>query len=435
MALFKSAGNGAVTTVESSDPKREPPVKKRRRLGRRRLITGFDIGTTKVCAIIGEALPDGSISILGLGTSPSRGMRRGVVTDIDHTVSAIQKAFRRAYELAHVAPHEIYVGIAGDHISGIDAEAMVEVANPSVGIDERDCRSVIKKALQLTMPPDVEILHHVVREFVVNGNGGITNPLGLFGSRLQVRAHVITGSVAAANNLCRCVKKAGLKTSSLVLESLASSLAILSDHERELGVVMIDVGGGTTDIAILADGALQHTAEIGRGGDIITQDVATMLRCSLHEAENLKKKFGHANPLSIDGDEHVDLPSPLKGGHRVSYPRRELAEIIEARVEDIFFAVKKVIQRSGSRDRIYGGVVLTGGTALLEGITGVAERILEFPARIGMPHGLRGLGKTVNSPIYSTGVGLIQWAVEEGPGYQPEKWLIRKIKEVFDIYG
>lgn len=439
LPAFALAGTtGYTTNGHAHQPSRRSSKFRLRLLGRKRnrAITAIDIGTTKICVIIAEVNEGSSLSILGVGSSPSKGMRRGQVTDVDHTVSAIAEAFEIAHELARIAPSEIYVGIAGDHISGIDVEGMVEVTNPNVGIDERDCNGVVKRALSFSMPADMEILHHVIREFLVNGNPGIENPIGLYGTRLEVRAHVITSSIAAANNLTRCVKRAGLKTSQIVLESLASSLAILSESERELGVVMVDIGGGTTDIAIFCQGTLQHTAEIALGGDAITQDVSTMLRCSPHDAENLKKKFGHANPLSIDSEEYIDLPSPLKGGRRVSYPRRELAEVIEARVEEIFEAVKKVVDRSGFRDQVYAGAVLTGGTSLLEGIEAVAERMLEYPTRIGMPQGLRGMAEVVSSPIYSTGVGLIQWAVHEGPGYQRQNWLIRKIKEVFvDIYG
>ncbi|MBI3736209.1 cell division protein FtsA [Candidatus Sumerlaeota bacterium] len=438
MALFfKSSGNGSAVLAppKTNGSVSAPTVRRARRTGRKRIVMGLDIGTTKVCAIIADVDAEGGVTVLGLGSSPSRGMRRGMVTDINHTVSAIEKAYLHAYELARATPSEIYVGIAGDHISGINAEAIVEVAHPNVGIDERDCRNVIKRALQISMPPDVEILYNVVREFIVNGNGGIQNPKGLFGSKLEVKMHVVTGSVTAGSNIARCVKKAGLRTSGVVLEAIASSQAILTQRERELGVVMIDIGGGTCDLAIFSEGTLHYTAEIAHGGDVITHDIAQVMRCSPHEAENLKKKFGHANPLTIDVDEHVDLPNPLNGGRRISYKRRELAEIIEARVEDIFFDVKKVIQRSGYKDRIYAGVVLTGGTALLEGIGEVAERILDFPTRTGMPQGLRGLSEVVSSPIYSTGVGLIKWAIEEGPGYKKESWLIRKIKEVFDIYA
>lgn len=435
MALFARSNSPEPAALPR--PTNAPPSMLRlpARRGRKRYILGLDIGTTKVCAIIAQALPDGAISIMGLGSSPSRGMRRGVVTDIDHTVHAIHEAYSRAHELAHVAPNEVYIGIAGDHISGIDVEAIVEVQNPSIGVDERDCRSVIRKAGEISMPADVEVLHHVVREFIVNGNRGIHNPIGLFGHRLEVRSHVITSSIAAANNLTRCVKKSGLRTTGIVLESLASSLAVLSEREKELGVILIDIGGGTTDIAIFADGALQYTCEIARGGDALTQDIAIVLRCSPHDAENMKKKFGQANPLTVDLEEKVDMPDPVKPGERVSYNRRELAEIIEARIEEIFLGAKKVINQSGHKDRIYSGVILTGGTALLEGIGEVAERILEYPTRVGRPENLRGLGEVVGTPIYSTGVGLIKWAVDEGPGYQRENVLIRKIKEVFDIYG
>jgi len=436
MALFRSSSSatllapgrafGGPTTSTGKKPARG---------GRKRLVTGLDIGTTKVCAIIAEADPDGSIKVLGLGSSPSRGMRRGVVTDISHTVSAIQNAYGHAYELARVHPPEVLIGIAGDHISGIDTEGMVEVAHPSVGIDARDCKNVITKALQIKIPDDMEILYHVIRDYTVNGNPGIRDPIGLFGSKLEARMHVVTGSVTAVNNISRCVKKAGLRTTGVVLESIASSQAILSPREKEMGVVMIDIGGGTCDIAIFAEDTLQYTAEVARGGDMITYDIATMIRCTPHDAENLKKKFGHANPMTMDVDEQVDLPSPLKGGRRISYKRRKLAEIIEARVEEILDDVKKVIERSGFQNRIYAGVVLTGGTALLEGITDVAERVLDFPTRVGMPQGLRGLSEVVSSPIYSTGVGLIKWAVEEGPGFQRDNWIIRKIKEVFDIYA
>ncbi len=419
--------------AEPARSRRAPPGHGRKR--RARLITGLDIGTTKVCAIIAEAEPRGDITILGLGSSPSPGMRRGVVTDIDRTASAISQAFLRAHDLAHRIPRETFVGIAGDHIAGVEARGSVEVAHPNVGVDARDCREAIRRARQIPLATDMTILHQVVREYIVDGTAGIDNPVGLFGRRLEVGLHLITSAVAAGNNLARCVRKAGLRTSGIVLESLASSLAILAPRERELGVVMIDIGGGTTDIAIFAEGALQYTAEIALGGDSITQDVARILRCSPHDGENLKKKFGHALPLSIDPEERVDLPHPLKGGRRITYARRELAEIIEARVEDIFEKVKKAIRRSGHLDRVYAGVVLTGGTALLEGIAPVAERMLEFPTRIGLPQGLRGLGEIASSPIYSTAVGLIRWAVDEGPGYQPESRLVRILRKVLDIYG
>lgn len=409
--------------------------KARRKKKRARFITGLDIGTTKVCALIAAADPDGSITILGMGSAPSRGIRRGVVTDINETVEAVQKAYQQAYKLAHVHPREVLVGIAGDHITGINLEGMVEVANPEAGIEERDMKRARQKALRLVLPQDVEVLHSFVKGFVVNEQDGITNPLGLFGQRLQVKMHVVTSSIAAGNNIFRCMRKAGLRTSSVVLQSLASSLSVLTPRERELGVVLVDIGGGTSDIAIFHNGTLQCISEIAMGGDIITQDVAKILRCTPHDAENLKKKFGHAVPMEVDIDERIELPNPAIGKKRQTHSRRELAEIIEARVEELFLDLQKQIQRSGVADKIYAGVVLTGGTALLEGIDGVAERIMNFPCRIGRPQGLLGMSGVVSTPIYSTAVGLIRWAVEEGPGFQREPWYLRKFKEVFDIYG
>lgn len=405
--------------------------------GRRRLITGLDIGTTKVCALIAEADPDGSIGVLGVGSAPSRGVRHGMVTDINNTVDAIGKAMTQAYELARVMPTELYVGLAGEHISGYNAEAMVEVAHPNVGVDERDVRGVVGRALKMSMPADIEVIYHVVREFVVNGNSGIHNPLGLFGSRLEVKIHVVTASTAAVNNILRCVKKAGHKSSNIVLQSIASSLATLTPQDRELGVAVIDIGGGTCDVSIFGEGTLQFVSEIPVGGDRITQDIAAMLRISPHAAENLKKKFGHADARMISMDETIDLPNPMKGGpRRICYNRRELAAIIEAQVEDIFIKVRDVLDRSGYRNRLYAGVALTGGTALLEGIVDVGSRILDMPGktRVVMPQGLFGMAEIVRSPIYSTAVGLVRWAVEEGPGYQRESWFKRKIKEVIDIY-
>jgi cell division protein FtsA len=388
-----------------------------RRKQKTRLITGLDIGTTKVCAIIGQADDNGGIRILGVGSAPSRGMRRGVVTNINQTVESLIKAYGQATELARVKPREIHVGIAGDHVSGINLAGMVEVANPEAGVDARDLARARAKALKLVLPQDVSILHRFTKEYVVNEQRGITDPIGLFGHRLQIQMHVVTGSTAASNNIFRCIRKAGLKTTSVVLQSLASSLSVLTPRERELGVVLVDIGGGTSDLAIFHGHTLQYISEIAMGGDIITQDIAKILKTSPHDAER------------------VELRNPASGRKRLTHSRRELAEIIEARVEEIFLEIQKQIRLSGCDDRIYAGIVLTGGTALLEGIDTVAERILNYPCRIGRPQGLLGMGSAVASPIYATGVGLIRWAIEEGPGYHPGNWVVRRFKEMLDIYG
>ncbi|MCE5228289.1 cell division protein FtsA [bacterium] len=410
-------------------------VQARRRRRKPRLITGLDIGTTKVCAIIGSVDEDGRITVLGMGAAPSRGVRRGAVININETVDAVMSAYGQAHELAHIHPREVYVGIAGDHISGVNLEGTTEIANPNAGVDRRDCMRARQRALKMILPNDVEILHTFTREYAVNERGGITDPIGQFGQRLQVKMHVVTGSVSAGNNIFRCVRKAGLRTSGVVLQSVASSLSVLTEREKELGVVLVDIGGGTSDIAIFQGGVLQSISEIAMGGDIITQDVAKMLRCSPHDAENLKKKFGHAVPLEVDIDERIELRAPTPGAKRVTHSRRDLAEIIEARVEEILLGVQKQIQRSGCADRIYAGVVLTGGTALLEGIGGVAERLLGYPCHIGRPQNMLGMSGVVSTPIYSTAVGLIRWAVQEGESAQREGWLVRKIKKFLDIYG
>jgi cell division protein FtsA len=427
------SANQTQTPRRPSPPRQEARVPVRR--GKPRLFTGIDIGTTKVCAIIGQAETDGTINVLGWGSCPSRGMQRGCVKDINQTVEAVRKAYEQAVELAHVRPREVLVGIAGDHIQGLPLDGSIEVANPEAGIDARDVKKVRKRAMKLVLPQDVELLHDFVKEYIVNDQEGIADPVGLFGHRLQVKMHVVVSSTHAANNIFRCMSKAGLKTSSVVLQSLASSLSVLTPRERELGVVLVDIGGGTSDIAIFHNKNLQAISEIAMGGDIITHDVAKVLRCTTHDAENLKKKFGHGVPLEVDADEQIELP-PLGGSRkRRIHSRRELAEIIEARVEEIFFDVHRQIELSGVKDRIYAGIVLTGGTALLEGIDAVAERIIGYPCRIGRPQNVIGINSVINSPIYSTGVGLLKWAAEEGPGFQRESWLMRKIKEVFDIYG
>ena len=405
-----------------------------------RWITGIDIGTTKVCAIIGSADANGVITVHGIGSSPSRGIQRGVVTNIQETVSAVREAYAQAHQLARseldgYRPSEILVGIAGDHISGINLEGMVEVAHPESGIDERDLDRVKKKALKMVLPADQEQLHTFVKEYIVNEQSGITDPIGLFGNRLQVKMHVVTSSIPAANNIFRCVRKANLKTGSVVLQSLASSLAVLTPRERELGVVLVDIGGGTSDIAIFSNNSLQHISEIAMGGDIITSDIAKILHCTPHEAENLKKKFGHSMPLEVDADEKIELPAPVQGKKRRVHSRRELAEIIEARVEEIMLEIKRQVERSGVADRIYAGVVLTGGTALLEGIDNVAERMMGYPCRVGRPQGLLGMGSVINTPIYSTVAGLLRWKLEEGSGHKMEPWIVKMLKKLVSVYG
>jgi cell division protein FtsA len=413
-------------------PKRRRRSTKREKM---RLLGGIDIGTTKVCAIIGSSDSEGNITVLGLGSAPSRGVHRGMVNNISETVEAVRQSYEQAYELARVSPKAMLVGIAGDHISGINVEGTSEVRNPSTGIEDRDCRRAKKRAMKLFLPNDVEIIHSFTKEYIVNDRGGILDPVGLFGHQLGVKMHLVTSSVVAANNIFRCMRNAGMKTSSVVLQSVASSLAVLLDKERHMGVVLLDIGGGTTDIAIFQNETLQHIGEIAMGGDIITQDIEKILKLSSYDAENMKKKFGHAVPMEVDADERIQLPPSTIDSKRKMQSRRELSEIIEARIEEIFLNAQKHIQNSGIGDTIYAGIVLTGGTALLDGIEVVAERVMGYPCRIGRPEGLRGMNGVVSTPIYATGVGLLRWSSEEGPGYQRDPWIVRKLKDLFDIYG
>lgn len=400
-----------------------------------RLVGGVDVGTTKVCVIIGQVDADGRINVLGVGSAPSRGLRLGVVTNINQTVDSIRKAYAQAYNLAGVHPPEVLVGIAGDHISGIHANGAVVVRNPHNGIDRRDIKKVKKQAMRLNLPEDVEKLHCFPKEYVVNGRDGITEPLGLFGQRLEARMLVVTSSVHAGNNLFRCMRRAGLQTSSVVLQSLASSLAVLTPAQRKCGVVLIDIGGGTSDIAIFHNNTLQHIGEIAMGGDIITWDVAKIFKISMHEAENLKKKFGHAVPNEVDADELLEMPRRTRGERRASRSRRELAQVIEARVEDIFLRVQAEVRRSEVTEHLSAGVVLTGGTALLEGLDTVATRMLDMPCAIAHPRGFYGMGSVVNTPIYSTSLGLMRWTVEEGRGMRRVSGPLRFLKQLVDVYG
>lgn len=412
----------------------ERHVSAARRHFRRRLVTALDLGTTKVCAIIAEIDEEGMISVLGVGSAPSRGIQRGEVKNISQTVEALKQAYGRAYDLAHVHPGEVIVGIAGDHISGFSNGGVVPVGNPNVGIDRRDIMKVREKALALTIPEDMEVIHKSVQEYLVDGTGGVTDPLGMFGRNLEIRMHVVTAGIAPASNIFKCVKLAGLKSSGIALQSLASSLAVLTPKEREMGVVLVDIGGGTTDVAIFQNGTLQGIQEIAMGGDTISSDISKILRISVHDADNLKKRLGHAVPHHVDADEKTDLPLAAQGAQRQQVERRFLAKIIEARVEEILTYVQKYVKRTGLEEKILAGLVLTGGTSLLEGIDEVAARYLNYPCRLGRPEGIMGMSSTVSTPIYSTAIGLIRYAADEDSGYQRERWIMRKFRAMFDLF-
>ncbi len=378
-----------------------------------RIITGLDIGTTKVCVIIGEVGDDGHINVLGMGTCPSKGLRCGEIIDVQPTVNAIAQATRRAVEVANVQIDELYVGIAGEHIRSKNTSAMVEIRHPARGIDEKDRRRAVEKAEHnVAIPEDLALIHRVIQEFRVNGGNPTANPIGLSGSNLEVSAHMVMSGADAVRNIIRCVKRAGLPQPTIVLQSLASSMSVITPTERELGTCLVDIGGGTTDVAISVAGAIRYTTEVPIGGDHITRDVAQILNCSMADAENAKKRYGCALPQMVERGRTFELPSAGDSHDLIRHEEYLLAEVIEARLEDIFTIIREKIERAGYGDHLHGGVVLTGGTSLLQGITDVAERLLETKCRRGQPRNLKGLTTVVGSPIYATGIGLILYGAE-----------------------
>lgn len=398
-----------------------------RRPKHHRIITGLDIGTTKVCAIIGQADDEGNLSVLGMGSCPSRGLQCGEIVEIQPTIEAIVRATDQAMEVAGVPVSEIYVGIAGDHIRSENSQAMVEIRHPMRGIEEKDCRRAINKAADVVLPEEQALIHSVVQEFRVNSRGGIRNPVGLSASTLEVHVHLVMTSVDSLQNIIKCVRQAGFRQPHVVLQSLASSMSVVSPHELELGCILIDIGGGTTDVAILVDGAIRSTTEIPIGGDRITRDIAEILCCSTHDAENVKKRYGSALPEQVERGRTFEIATAGDFRRPAAQEEYELARIIEARLEDVFELVRTYIAKSGYEDQMHAGTVLTGGTALLPGITDVAERILETKCRWGSPQGLKGLAPVVGSPIYATGVGLILYGLDNPSVAQGSKRGVRRV--------
>lgn len=376
-------------------------------MARRGPLAGLDIGTTKVCAIVGEADEDGEVHIVGAGTAPSSGVRRGVVVDLDSTVSAIEQAVDRAERMAGVKVATAFVAVSGEHISSADSRGVVAVARGDHEIGEADVARVIDAARMAALPAsDREIIHLLPRDFVVDGQDGVKRPVGMFGTRLEVEAHIVTGVATALANVAKCAQRAGLEVDEMVLEPLASAEAVLTAAERDLGVVVADFGGGTTSIGIFANGGLCHVAILPVAGAHLTSDIAVGMRTPMPEAEKLKIRWGAASPAMVTEGEMIEVFN-VGGREPRVLPRRLLAEYIEPRLDEIFSLIQAEIGRSGYTHRVPAGVVLTGGTAQLEGLGEYAERRLGMPARIGAPTRLSGLVEAVRSPAYSTGVGLV----------------------------
>ncbi len=369
------------------------------------LIVGLDIGTTKICAIVGNLTEEG-LDIVGIGTSPSRGLRKGVVINIESTVASIQKALQEAELMAGCEIKSVFAGIAGGHIKGFNSQGVIAIKNREV--TREDIARVIDAAKALAIPMDREVIHVLPQEFIIDDQDGIKEPLGMSGVRLEAKVHIVTGAVASAQNIVKSCNRAGVNVADIVLEPLASSYAVLSSDEKELGVAMVDIGGGTTDIAIHLDGAIKHTSVLSLGGNHLTNDIAVGLRTPMAEAEKIKKQYGCCLTSMVGKDESIEVPS-VGGREPRVLSRQLLAEILEPRVEEIFTLVNREIIRSGYEDFIASGVVITGGTSILPGMPEMAEQIFNLPVRRGVPQDIGGLTDVVNSPIYATGVGLLKY--------------------------
>lgn len=378
------------------------------------LMVGLDIGTTKICAIVGEMKDGGRIDIIGIGSHASRGLRKGVVVNIESTVESIKKAVEEAELMAGVDIKAVYAGIAGGHIKGFNSRGVIAVKDKE--ISKSDMNRVIDAARAVAIPLDREVLHILPQEFIIDNQDGIKEPLGMSGVRLEAEVHIVTGAVTSVQNIIKSCHRADLEVLDIVLEPLASGEAVLTQEEKDLGVAVVDVGGGTTDIAIFLDGSIRHTAVLAIGGNHLTNDIAVGLRTPSMEAEKIKKKYGCALTSLVMDDETIEVPSMGGRAPRV-LSRQVLSEIIQPRAEEIFELVNREIRKTSYEEMIASGIVLTGGTAIMEGIPEVAEDILELPVRRGKPINIGGLVDIVNSPLYATGVGLVLYGAKgEGAG-------------------
>lgn len=368
------------------------------------LIVGLDIGTSKVVAIVGEVNTGDEIEIIGLGSSQSRGLKKGVVVNIESTVHTIQRAVEEAELMAGCEIHSVYAGIAGSHIRSLNSHGIVAIRDNEVSIGDVD--RVIDAARAVAIPADQKILHILPQEFVIDSQEGIKEPIGMSGVRLEAKVHMVTGSVSSAQNIIKCVRRCGLEVDDIILEQLASSSAVLTEDEKDLGVCLVDIGGGTTDIAIFTEGSIHHTAVIPIAGDQVTNDIAVALRTPTQHAEDIKVRYACALTQLANPEETIEVPSV---GDRAArrLARQTLAEVVQPRYEELFTLVQAELRRSGYEELIAAGVVLTGGSSKMEGVVELAEEIFHMPVRVGVPQFVSGLSDVVKNPIYSTGVGLL----------------------------
>ena len=377
-----------------------------------RMVVGLDIGTSKIVAIVGELGPEGQLEIIGIGSHASRGLKKGVVVNIDSTVQSIQRAVEEAELMAGCQIQSVFAGIAGSHIRSMSSHGIVAIRDREVF--QPDIDRVIDAAQAVAIPADQKILHILPQEFLIDSQEGIKEPLGMSGVRLEAKVHLVTCAVNAAQNIEKCIQQCGLAVDDIILEQLASSFAVVTDDEKDLGVCLVDIGGGTSDIAIFTEGAIKHTAVIPIAGDQVTNDIAMALRTPTQNAEEIKIKYGCALASLAGENETIKVPSVGERDDR-DLSRQALAEVIEPRYEELFTLIQAELRRSGFEDLIPAGIVLTGGTSKMEGVVDLAEEIFHMPVNIGKPKSVAGLSDIVRNPIYATSVGLLQYGLGNDP--------------------
>lgn len=384
-----------------------------------KVVVGIDVGTTKVVTLVGNVI-DGTVEIIGMGKSESHGLEKGVVVDIGRTMASIRKSVEEAENMADVKIDSVYVGIAGKHISSINNSGTVSINRPDRIITDDDVRRVVETAQAIQIPPESEMIHIIPRQYIVDGQDGITDPVGMTGTRLEVDVHIVTGSITAVHNLVRCVESLGIGIKQIVLEPIASSLAVLSSAEKELGVILMDIGGGTTDISVFRGGDIWFSKVIPIAGEHITNDITVGLQTPIEEAELVKKMHGTALVDSVGEDEKIEVAS-IGGDEKKQVSKKRLAKIIEPRIEELLDLGMQEIEDAGYRDLVPAGLVLTGGCSLLNGLTKFASQRYDIPVRQGkIPQGIHGLRDIVESPIYATSIGLLRYAVETRDFKKPE---------------
>jgi cell division protein FtsA len=393
------------------------------------MIVGLDIGTSKVVAIVGELNAEGEVEIIGIGSHPSRGLKKGVVVNIESTVQSIHRAVEEAELMAGCQIHSVYAGIAGSHVRSLNSHGIVAIRDKEV--TAYDVERVIDAARAVAIPADQKVLHILPQEFIIDNQEGIREPVGMSGVRLEAKVHLVTGAVSAAQNIIKCVRRCGLEVDDIILEQLASSYSVLTEDEKELGVCLVDIGGGTTDIAVFTEGAIRHTAVIPIAGDQVTNDIAVALRTPTQSAEEIKIRYACALRQLANPDEEIEVPSVGQRSPR-RLARQTLAEVVEPRYEELMTLIQAELRRSGFEELIAAGIVLTGGSSKMEGVIDLAEEVFHMPVRLGLPQHVSGLVDVVRNPIHATGVGLLIYGQQGRHSNQPDMNVPGKMQSVWE---